>query len=214
MSAKSGLGIEALLEELVNGIPRPGRRSILHAQGAIVDSWFDNYLGVVSLVRIVDGELEKGKKIRVMSTGRDFCVDQVGIFTPKRTPRAKLMTGEVGYVVAGIKDIDGAPVGDTLTLAERPAVAPLPGFQAVKPRVFSGLFPVDSADYEAFREALARLRLNDAALHYEPEVSEALGFGFRCGFLGMLHMEIIQERLEREYNLALITTAPTVSIRC
>ncbi len=210
VSAKSGLGIEALLEELVNGIPGPAGDPSATLKALIVDSWFDNYLGVVSLVRIVDGELEKGKKIRVMSTGRDFCVDQVGIFTPKRTPRAKLMTGEVGYVVAGIKDIDGAPVGDTLTLAERPAATPLPGFQAVKPRVFSGLFPVDSADYEAFREALARLRLNDAALHYEPEVSEALGFGFRCGFLGMLHMEIIQERLEREYNLALITTAPTV----
>ena len=210
VSAKSGLGIEALLEELVNGIPGPAGDPSATLKALIIDSWFDNYLGVVSLVRIVDGELEKGKKIRVMSTGRDFCVDQVGIFTPKRTPRAKLMTGEVGYVVAGIKDIDGAPVGDTLTLAERPAATPLPGFQAVKPRVFSGLFPVDSADYEAFREALARLRLNDAALHYEPEVSEALGFGFRCGFLGMLHMEIIQERLEREYNLALITTAPTV----
>ena len=210
VSAKSGLGIEALLEELVNGIPGPAGDPSATLKALIVDSWFDNYLGVVSLVRIVDGELEKGKKIRVISTGRDFCVDQVGIFTPKRTPRAKLMTGEVGYVVAGIKDIDGAPVGDTLTLAERPAATPLPGFQAVKPRVFSGLFPVDSADYEAFREALARLRLNDAALHYEPEVSEALGFGFRCGFLGMLHMEIIQERLEREYNLALITTAPTV----
>ena len=210
VSAKSGTGIAALLEELVRCIPGPVGDASSTLKALIIDSWFDNYLGVVSLVRIVDGELEKGKRIRVMSTGRDFSVDQVGIFTPKRTARARLMTGEVGYVVAGIKDIDGAPVGDTLTLAERPAARPLPGFQTVKPRVFAGLFPVDSGDYEAFREALARLRLNDAALHYEPEVSEALGFGFRCGFLGMLHMEIIQERLEREYNLALITTAPTV----
>ena len=210
VSAKAGTGIAALLEELVRCIPGPVGDASSTLKALIIDSWFDNYLGVVSLVRIVDGELEKGKKIRVMSTGRDFSVDQVGIFTPKRTARARLMTGEVGYVVAGIKDIDGAPVGDTLTLAERPATRPLPGFQTVKPRVFAGLFPVDSGDYEAFREALARLRLNDAALHYEPEVSEALGFGFRCGFLGMLHMEIIQERLEREYNLALITTAPTV----
>lgn len=210
VSAKSGAGIAALLEELVRCIPGPVGDASSTLKALIIDSWFDNYLGVVSLVRIVDGELEKGKKIRVMSTGRDFSVDQVGIFTPKRTARARLMTGEVGYVVAGIKDIDGAPVGDTLTLAERPATRPLPGFQTVKPRVFAGLFPVDSGDYEAFREALARLCLNDAALHYEPEVSEALGFGFRCGFLGMLHMEIIQERLEREYNLALITTAPTV----
>ena len=210
VSAKSGTGIAALLEELVRCIPGPVGDASSTLKALIIDSWFDNYLGVVSLVRIVDGELEKGRKIRVMSTGRDFSVDQVGIFTPKRTARARLMTGEVGYVVAGIKDIDGAPVGDTLTLAERPAARPLPGFQTVKPRVFAGLFPVDSGDYEAFREALARLRLNDAALHYEPEVSEALGFGFRCGFLGMLHMEIIQERLEREYNLALITTAPTV----
>lgn len=210
VSAKAGTGIEALLEELVHCIPAPAGDASSTLKALIIDSWFDNYLGVVSLVRIVDGELEKGKKIRVMSTGRDFSVDQTGIFTPKRTARAKLMTGEVGYVVAGIKDIDGAPVGDTLTSTERPADKPLPGFQTVKPRVFSGLFPVDSGDYEAFREALARLRLNDSALHYQPEVSEALGFGFRCGFLGLLHMEIIQERLEREYNLALITTAPSV----
>lgn len=210
VSAKAGTGIEALLEELVHGIPGPAGDASSTLKALIIDSWFDNYLGVVSLVRIVDGELKKGKKIRVMSTGRDFSVDQTGIFTPKRTARDKLMTGEVGYVVAGIKDIDGAPVGDTLTSAERPAAKPLPGFQTVKPRVFSGLFPVNSGDYEAFREALARLRLNDSALHYEPEVSEALGFGFRCGFLGLLHMEIIQERLEREYNLALITTAPSV----
>ncbi len=210
VSAKSGEGVKELLEEIVKQIPPPGGNCEGPLKALIIDSWFDNYLGVVSLVRIVDGHLEVGKKIKVMSTGRDFLVDQVGIFTPKRNPKDALTTGEVGYVVAGIKDIDGAPVGDTLTLADVPATEPLPGFQTIKPRVFSGLFPVDSADYESFREALAKLRLNDAALHYEPETSQALGFGFRCGFLGMLHMEIIQERLEREYNLALITTAPTV----
>lgn len=176
----------------------------------IIDSWFDNYLGVVSLVRIVDGQLKVGKKIEMMSTGRSFLVGQVGTFTPKRNPKDVLATGEVGYVVAGIKEIDGAPVGDTITLVDEPATEALPGFEKIQPRVFSGLFPVDSSDYEAFREALGKLRLNDAALHYEPETSQALGFGFRCGFLGMLHMEIIQERLEREYDLGLITTAPTV----
>lgn len=210
VSAKSGLGVNDLLEELVSMIPAPGGDPSKNLKGLIIDSWFDNYLGVVSLVRIIDGQLEVGKKIRVMSTGRDFLVDQVGIFTPKRTPKDVLQTGEVGYVVASIKDIDGAPVGDTLTLSDKPADAPLPGFQTIAPKVFSGLFPVDSGDYESFREALGKLRLNDAALHYEPETSQALGFGFRCGFLGMLHMEIIQERLEREYNLTLIITAPTV----
>ena len=210
VSAKSGLGVNDLLEELVSMIPAPGGDPSKNLKGLIIDSWFDNYLGVVSLVRIIDGQLEVGKKIRVMSTGRDFLVDQVGIFTPRRTPKDVLQTGEVGYVVASIKDIDGAPVGDTLTLSDKPADAPLPGFQTIAPKVFSGLFPVDSGDYESFREALGKLRLNDAALHYEPETSQALGFGFRCGFLGMLHMEIIQERLEREYNLTLIITAPTV----
>ncbi len=210
VSAKSGLGVKDLLEELVHTIPPPAGDPEAKLKALIIDSWFDNYLGVVSLVRIVDGQLDVGKKIRVMSTGRDFIVDEVGVFTPKRTPGNCLRTGEVGYVVAGIKEIDGAPVGDTLTLTDKPASEPLPGFQTIKPKVFSGLFPVDSNDYEAFREALAKLRLNDAALHYEPETSQALGFGFRCGFLGMLHMEIIQERLEREYDLALITTAPTV----
>ena len=210
VSAKSGLGVNDLLEELVSMIPAPGGDPSKNLKGLIIDSWFDNYLGVVSLVRIIDGQLEVGKKIRVMSTGRDFLVDQVGIFTPTRTPKDVLQTGEVGYVVASIKDIDGAPVGDTLTLSDKPADAPLPGFQTIAPKVFSGLFPVDSGDYESFREALGKLRLNDAALHYEPETSQALGFGFRCGFLGMLHMEIIQERLEREYNLTLIITAPTV----
>ncbi len=210
VSAKSGLGVKELLQQLIEEIPAPGGAEDAPLKALIIDSWFDNYLGVVSLVRIVDGQLNTGKKIKVMSTGRDFLVDDVGKFTPKRTSTKILKTGEVGYVVAGIKDIDGAPVGDTLTQADKPAPEPLPGFRTIQPKVFSGLYPVDSSDYEAFREALSKLKLNDAALHYEPETSQALGFGFRCGFLGMLHMEIIQERLEREYNLALITTAPTV----
>tara|TARA_R110000782_G_scaffold235939_4_gene322004 strand:+ start:5305 stop:7101 length:1797 start_codon:yes stop_codon:yes gene_type:complete len=210
VSAKSGEGVKELLEELVIKIPPPVGNTDGPLKALIIDSWFDNYLGVVSLVRIIDGQLEIGKKVRIMSTGRDFLIDQVGIFTPKRSPKKILYTGEVGYVVAGIKEIDGAPVGDTLTLTEAPSVEALPGFQTIKPRVFSGLFPIDSSDYESFREALAKLRLNDAALHYEPETSQALGFGFRCGFLGMLHMEIVQERLEREYNLGLIISAPTV----
>lgn len=210
VSAKTGVGVKELLEEIVKVIPPPKGKVDAPLKALIIDSWFDNYLGVVSLVRIVDGQLDVGKKIKIMSTGRSFLVDQVGTFTPKRTPAKSLVTGEVGYVVAGIKEIDGAPVGDTLTLVDDPSTEPLPGFKMVQPRVFSGLFPVDSADYESFREALGKLRLNDAALHYEPETSQALGFGFRCGFLGMLHMEIIQERLEREYNLGLITTAPTV----
>ena len=210
VSAKSGEGIIALLDQLVDLIPPPSGNKNSPLKALIIDSWFDNYLGVVSLVRIVDGELKIGDKIKVMSSERNFLVDQLGIFTPKRHPKKSLLTGEVGYVVAGIKDIDGAPVGDTLTLSNSPASEALPGFQTIKPHVFSGLFPIDSADYESFREALAKLKLNDAALHFEPETSEALGFGFRCGFLGMLHMEIIQERLEREYNLNLIVTSPTV----
>jgi GTP-binding protein LepA len=210
VSAKTGLGVKDLLEELVKKIPAPRGNTTGPLKALIIDSWFDNYLGVVSLVRIVDGQLSVGKKIKIMSTGRDFLVDQVGIFNPKRTPKNVLNTGEVGYVVAGIKEIDGAPVGDTITMTEAPSITALPGFQTIKPRVFSGLFPIDSSDYESFREALGKLRLNDAALHYEPETSQALGFGFRCGFLGMLHMEIIQERLEREYDLELIISAPTV----
>ncbi|KAB7627556.1 translation elongation factor 4 [Alkalilimnicola sp. S0819] len=210
ISAKTGLGVEDLLESIVATIPPPEGQPDAPLKALIIDSWFDNYLGVVSLVRIVDGSLRKGDKIRVMSTGREFQVDQLGTFTPKRTPGAELRTGQVGFVVAGIKDIDGAPVGDTLTRAHQPADAPIPGFKLVQPRVFAGMFPVDADDYEDFRDALQKLRLNDAALHYEPETSGALGFGFRCGFLGMLHMEIVQERLEREYNLDLITTAPTV----
>ncbi|HAT1876672.1 TPA: elongation factor 4 [Legionella pneumophila] len=210
VSAKNGLGVNDVLEALVANIPPP--KGDVHAplQALIIDSWFDSYLGVVSLVRIVNGAIRKGDKMRVMSTGRAYEVDQVGIFTPKRTKLDALYAGEVGYVVAGIKEIQGAPVGDTLTLDRNPADKVLPGFQRVKPQVYAGLFPVSSDDFEAFREALAKLSLNDASLFYEPESSEALGFGFRCGFLGMLHMEIIQERLEREYNLDLISTAPTV----
>ena len=210
VSAKTGFGVPELLEKLVDRIPPPKGDPKAPLKALIIDSWFDNYLGVVSLVRIFDGELVTGERIRIMSTDRDAEVDQVGIFTPKRVKRERLTAGEVGFLVAGIKEVDGAPVGDTITTAKHPALVPLPGFQQSKPNVFAGMYPIDSADYEAFREALAKLRLNDAALHYEPETSEALGFGFRCGFLGMLHMEIIQERLEREYEIELITTAPTV----
>jgi GTP-binding protein LepA len=210
VSAKTGLGVDELLERIVADIPPPQGDPEGTLRALIIDSWFDNYLGVVSLVRVMDGTLRPGEKIRVMSTGRDHLLDQVGIFTPKRTRTEALRAGEVGFVVAGIKDINGAPVGDTLTHANRPADKQLPGFQKVRPQVFAGLFPVDSDDYEDFRDALAKLSLNDAALFYEPETSTALGFGFRCGFLGMLHMEIIQERLEREYEINLITTAPTV----
>jgi GTP-binding protein LepA len=210
ISAKTGFQVRELLEELVAKIPPPSVDVDAKLTALIIDSWFDSYLGVISLVRVMEGCLKKGDKMLVMSTGKAHLVDQVGIFTPKRQEKEILSAGEVGYVVAGIKEINGAPVGDTLTLANNPATQALPGFQKVKPQVFAGLFPISSDDYEAFREALAKLRLNDAALFYEPESSEALGFGFRCGFLGMLHMEIVQERLEREYNLELITTAPTV----
>ena len=210
VSAKTGLGVDDVLEALVARIPPPKGDIEAPLQALIIDSWFDSYLGVVSLVRIVNGALRKGDKMRIMSTGRAYEVDQVGIFTPKRTPRDVLQAGEVGYVVAGIKEIQGAPVGDTLTLEKYQADKALPGFKRVKPQVYAGLFPISSEEFEAFREALAKLSLNDASLFYEPESSEALGFGFRCGFLGMLHMEIVQERLEREYNLELISTAPTV----
>jgi len=209
-SAKSGLGVDEVLEAIVQRIPAPQGDIEAPLQALIIDSWFDPYLGVVSLVRVVHGNLQKGDRLRVMSTGRHYDVDQVGIFTPKRTPKAKLSAGEVGYVIAGIKEILGAPVGDTLTLERNPAQDSLPGFKRVKPQVYAGLFPINAEDFEAFREALAKLSLNDASLFYEPESSEALGFGFRCGFLGLLHMEIIQERLEREYQLDLISTAPTV----
>lgn len=210
VSAKTGLGVEDVLEQMVKQIPAPQGEMDAPLQALIIDSWFDSYLGVVSLVRIVNGKLQKGDKMRVMSTKRDYEVTDIGIFTPKRTSTKLLNTGEVGYVVAGIKEIQGAPVGDTLTLSKKPAENALPGFKKVKPQVYAGLFPINSHDFEAFREALAKLSLNDASLFYEPESSEALGFGFRCGFLGMLHMEIVQERLEREYNLDLISTAPTV----
>jgi len=210
VSAKTGQGVEDLLEQIIQVIPAPSGIEDAPLKALIIDSWFDNYLGVVSLVRVFDGCLPAGKKMRVMSTGRDHLVDEVGVFTPKRKAQAVLNTGEVGYVISGIKDLGGAPVGDTLTLAENPASETLPGFQEIKPRVFAGMYPIDSSDYEAFREALTKLKLNDAALHFEPETSQALGFGFRCGFLGLLHLEIIQERLEREYDLSLITTAPTV----
>lgn len=209
-SAKTGLGVDLVLEDIVKNIPPPEGDPEAPLQALIIDSWFDNYLGVVSLVRIKNGELKKGDKIKVMSTGQVWGVDRIGIFTPKQTDTQGLRTGEVGWVVCGIKDILGAPVGDTLTHAKHGADAPLPGFKKVKPQVYAGLFPVSSDDYEAFRDALGKLSLNDASLFYEPENSAALGFGFRCGFLGMLHMEIIQERLEREYDLDLITTAPTV----
>ena len=210
VSAKTGVGVPELLEQLVKTIPPPEGDMDGPLQALIIDSWFDNYVGVVSLVRIVNGSLGKGSKITVMSTGRSYIADRVGCFTPKMLDREGLKTGEVGFVIAGIKDIFGAPVGDTLTLASHPSAKPLPGFKQIQPRVFAGLFPISSDDYESFREALQKLRLNDAALHFEPETSAALGFGFRCGFLGMLHMEIVQERLEREYDLDLITTAPTV----
>jgi GTP-binding protein LepA len=210
VSAKTGAGVEDLLEAIVTRIPAPEVDPGGPLRALIIDSWFDNYLGVVSLVRVVGGTLTKGDKILVMSTGRTYPVDAVGVFTPKRRETGALSSGEVGFVVAGIKEVDGAPVGDTLTHARRPAPDPLPGFKEVKPQVFAGMFPTDASDYEAFREALAKLRLNDASLHFEPETSSALGFGFRCGFLGMLHMEIVQERLEREYELDLITSAPTV----
>ncbi len=209
-SAKSGLGMEAVLEQLIELIPPPAGDEDKPLQALIIDSWFDNYLGIVSLVRIKNGVLRKKGKIVVKSTGIQYGVDDVGIFTPKRVQTDVLRAGEVGYVVAGIKDIHGAPVGDTLTHLKTADVESLPGFKKVQPQVYAGLFPTSSDDYEDFREALAKLSLNDASLFYEPESSDALGFGFRCGFLGMLHMEIIQERLEREYNLDLLTTAPTV----
>ncbi|QEP44194.1 elongation factor 4 [Ectothiorhodospiraceae bacterium BW-2] len=210
VSAKSGIGVDELLEELVKKIPSPEGDRDAPLKALIIDSWFDNYLGVVSLVRVVQGRLKKRGKIQVMSTGRNWQADRVGIFTPKMSDRDQLEAGDVGFIVAGIKEIDGAPVGDTITSTETPADRALPGFKPAQPRVFAGLFPISSDQYEDLREALAKLRLNDASLFYEPETSKALGFGFRCGFLGMLHMEIVQERLEREYELNLITTAPTV----
>lgn len=209
-SAKSGLGIDELLEQLIVKIPPPTVDRSLPTQALIIDSWFDNYLGVVSLIRVTQGSLKKGQKIRVKSTGRDWQIDDVGVFTPKRHSTGLLQAGQVGFMIAGIKDIHGAPVGDTLVDSKFSDTDALPGFKKVKPQVYAGLFPVSADDFEDFREALEKLTLNDASLIYEPETSDALGFGFRCGFLGMLHMEIIQERLEREYDLDLITSAPTV----
>jgi GTP-binding protein LepA len=210
ISAKTGLNVEAVLEAIVRRIPPPRPRDTDKLQALIIDSWFDNYLGVVMLVRVMQGAIRPGDKLQVMSTGRSHQVDNVGVFTPKRKQLQRLGAGEVGWVNASIKDVHGAPVGDTLTMASDPAPGPLPGFQEMQPRVFAGLFPVDADDYPALREALEKLRLNDAAMRFEPESSEAMGFGFRCGFLGMLHLEIVQERLEREYGLNLVTTAPTV----
>jgi GTP-binding protein LepA len=210
VSAKTGIGIEDVLEQLVERIPPPVGDRDGKTQALIIDSWFDNYLGVVSLVRVKHGRLKKGDKILVKSSGQTHVVDGVGVFSPKRTVRPVLEAGEVGWVTASIKDIHGAPVGDTLTLAKTPEVESLPGFKKAQPQVYAGMFPVSAEDYEDFRDALGKLTLNDASLFYEPETSDALGFGFRVGYLGMLHMEIIQERLEREYDLDLITTAPTV----
>jgi GTP-binding protein LepA len=210
VSAKTGEGVAELLEAIIVRIPPPKGDPAAPLQALIIDSWFDNYVGVVSLVRVVNGTLRQGEKLRMMSTGRSHGVDKLGRFTPRSVALPELGAGEVGFVIAGIKEIDGAPVGDTITHENRPCAAPLPGFKQVQPRVFAGLFPINSEDYESFRDALAKLRLNDSALHYEPEASTALGFGFRCGFLGLLHMDIVQERLEREYQLELITSAPTV----
>ncbi len=210
VSAKTGMGIPDLLEQLVELVPPPVGDNQAPLQALIIDSWFDPYVGVISLIRVVNGSIKPKDKIHVMSTGRVYQAEKVGVFNPKRQDLDELKTGEVGFLIAGIKEIDGVPVGDTITLENNRAAESLPGFEEMRPRVFAGLFPVSSEDYEDLREALQKLKLNDAALHFEPEVSQALGFGFRCGFLGMLHMEIIQERLEREYDLDLITTAPTV----
>ncbi|GIT34730.1 MAG: elongation factor 4 [Gammaproteobacteria bacterium] len=210
ISAKTGEGIEELMDQIVEFIPAPSGNANDRLQALIIDSWFDQYVGVVSLLRIKNGELRKGDKITVMSTGHEYTVNSLGVFTPKSQERESLSAGEVGFLIAGIKDIYGAPVGDTITTPANPSFSALPGFKTIQPRVFSGLYPSVSEDLQAFREALEKLKLNDASLHFEPENSSALGIGFRCGFLGMLHMEIVQERLEREYNLKLITTSPTV----
>ena len=209
-SAKSGIGIQDILEQIVEKIPAPEGEIEAPIKALIIDSWFDNYLGVVSLIRVFDGEIKAKTKIKIFSNGDEHSVDEVGVFTPKRIKTDSLKAGEVGFLIANIKNIDGAPVGDTITSAKNSVTEALKGFKPVQPRVFAGIFPISGEDYEKFRDALAKLRLNDAALQYEPESSDALGFGFRIGFLGLLHMEIVQERLEREYDLDLITTAPTV----
>ncbi|OPH34687.1 Elongation factor 4 [Moraxella lacunata] len=210
VSAKTGVGIDELLQALVEKIPAPQGDRDAPLQALIIDSWFDNYLGVVSLVRVREGQVKIGDKIFIKSTGESHLVTSIGVFTPKRLETNILQAGEVGFIIAGIKDIAGAPVGDTITLAKTPEVDSIAGFKKVTPQVYAGMFPIDSSDFEKFREALQKLQINDSALFFEPDTSEALGFGFRCGFLGMLHMEIIQERLEREYDLDLITTAPSV----
>lgn len=210
VSAKSGIGIEALLEQIVAELPAPSGDPQAPLAALIMDSWFDNYLGTVSLIRVFQGSISKRDRIKMMASGIEYNVEDLGIFTPKRSPKESLQVGEVGYLISGVKDITGARVGDTITLAKGGIEAPLDGFKEVQPRVFAGLYPINSADFESFRDALGKLSLNDASLVYEPEVSDALGLGFRCGFLGMLHMEIVQERLEREYDMDLITTAPTV----
>ncbi len=213
VSAKSGLGVEALLQEIVDKIPPPQGDPDAPLQALIVDSWFDNYLGVVSLIRVVAGQINKKDKIVILSSGKSYLVDDIGIFTPKRESVDQLMPGQVGYLIAGIKNIKGAPVGDTISLAHHCATEPLSGFTESKPQVYAGLFPTNTDDYQDFREALEKLTLNDSSLQFEPESSDALGFGFRCGFLGLLHMEIIRERLDREYQIDLIMTAPTVQYR-
>ena len=210
VSAKSGLGVEELLESLIEKVPPPVGNIADELKALIIDSWFDPYLGVVSLIMIVNGEIKVGEKIKIFSTNKTYKVEDVGIFSPKKIKKEKLSAGEVGYLVSGIKDIKGAPVGDTLTSNLKDEIKPLPGFKTVTPNVFSSLFTIDSDDYERFRDALSKLALNDSSLVYEPEVSDALGFGFRCGFLGTLHMEVVRERLEREYDLDLISTAPSV----
>ncbi len=209
-SAKTGLGVEDILEAVIAKIPPPTGDIDAPFKALIIDSWFDNYVGVVMLVRVVDGRLHPKEKIRLMANNSVHLTEQVGVFTPKARQRTVLQAGEVGFIIAGIKELNAAKVGDTVTLDARPASEPLPGFKEIKPQVFAGLYPVESHDYDSLRDALEKLKLNDASLQYEPEVSQALGFGFRCGFLGLLHMEIVQERLEREYDMDLITTAPTV----
>ncbi len=209
-SAKTGIGVEDILEAIIERIPAPEGNPEAPLKALIIDSWFDNYVGVVMLVRVVDGVLKPKDKIRLMSTGAMHLCEQVGVFTPKSQSRDALRAGEVGFIISGIKELKAAQVGDTVTLADRVAQEPLPGFKEIKPQVFAGLYPVEANQYDALRESLEKLHLNDASLHYEPEVSQALGFGFRCGFLGLLHMEIVQERLEREFDQDLITTAPTV----
>ena len=209
-SAKTGMGLEEILERIIERVPPPKGDPSGPVQALIIDSWFDNYVGVVMLVRVVNGVLKPKDKILLMATGATHLVEQVGVFTPKSRAREQLSAGEVGFVISGIKELRDAHVGDTVTTAAKPAAAPLPGFKEVKSQVFAGLFPVESNQYEALRDALTKLQLNDASLHFEPEVSQALGFGFRCGFLGLLHMDIVQERLEREYDMDLITTAPSV----